>query len=146
MGDNNDKSSYASAASTQTLWMFDIRPHVNYFERPDRSALGAATKSIFPSDPALGFTEMRGRMAGCFKVAATTQPIADHIVIKRKKKGSAGGFEDVDVPLRPFSLTGGARREGLLVTIVEADVGPARGGCRADQTASRQIVGSEQFK
>ena len=118
-------TTFASAASGQTLFYFDIKPYVNYFERPDYAVLGAATRAVFPSDPALGFTEMRGRMAGCFKVASTTQPNVNYVTISRKKLGGTG-LEEVQVPLRPLSPSGGTRREGTLVTIVEADLGPDR--------------------
>ena len=126
MSELNNAVSFASVSASQDMWMFDIRPYVNYFERPDRSVLGAAARSIFPSDPALGFTEMTGRMAGCYRVVATTQPTAKVIIIQRQKRSVDGGLEDVSVPLQPYSNSGGTRREGTLVTIVDGDLGAAR--------------------
>ena len=121
-----NESTFAAAAAVQSEWFFNIRPHFNYFERPERAALGAAAKAIFPSDPALGFSEMFGRMAGCYRVVATTQPTVDYVLLKRKIRSETGGFEDVRVPLRPFSSSGGPRRDGTLVTIVDAYHGAAR--------------------
>ena len=118
-------SSFASAAAVQSIYFFDIKSHVNYFERPELAVLGAATRAVFPSDPALGFTEMRGRMAGCFRVVSTTQPRVNFITISRRKRGTTE-MEEVHVPLRPYSPSGDARREGTLVTIVDADLGPDR--------------------
>ena len=117
--------SFAAVASAQSMWYFDLRPYFNYFERPDRSTLGAAARSIFPSDPALGFAELRGRMAGCYRLASTTQPTCQALTLQRKIRTGSGGFEDVSVPLRPFSGSGDSRREGTLITIVDGDLGAA---------------------
>lgn len=74
MSEDNTAISYATAASSQTMYLMDIRKHYNYFEQLDRVTVGAATQRIFLSDPAFGLTPITGRMTGCYPVAATTKP------------------------------------------------------------------------
>lgn len=66
MSEDNTAISYATAASSQTMYLMDIRKHYNYFEQLDRVTVGAATQRIFLSDPAFGLTPIT--------VAATTKP------------------------------------------------------------------------
>ena len=120
-------SSYSSVTASQKLYIIDIRKCFNYFEQPEKAKVGAAVQAIFPSDPALGLTPMTGRMAGCYRVAATTEPTATFITLARKsKKDCAGGLEVAELPLQPYSSAGGERRKGTLITIVDGDLGDAR--------------------
>ena len=120
-------SSYSSVTASQKLYIIDIRKCFNYFEQPEKAKVGAAVQAIFPSDPALGLTPMTGRMAGCYRVAATTEPTATFITLARKsKKDCAGGLEVAELPLQPYSRAGGERRKGTLITIVDGDLGDAR--------------------
>ena len=116
--------SFAEMASQQKMHMLDLRPHFDYFELPEESVIGAAIRAIFPSDPAAVCVPMSGRMVGCYRVAATTEPIQPVIHLPRKLRKSTD-IENISVPLLAPRVSGAERREGTLVTIVEADLGPA---------------------
>ena len=116
--------SFAAIASQQSMHMIDLRPYFDFFELPDESVIGAAIRAIFPSDPAAVCRPMSGRMVGCYQVAATTEPIQPVIHLPRKFRKSEE-TESISIPLLAPRSPGAERREGTLVTIVEADLGPA---------------------
>ena len=122
--DQIKENSYAEAACEQKLLRLDLRPYFNFFECPDEAAIGAAIRSVFPSDPAVIFKSMTGRMVGCYQIAANREPSVGFVTFKRKIRRS-DDFESIQVPFLAHRSSGAERREGTLVTIVDADFGPA---------------------
>ena len=121
-----EKNSYASMAAAQTMYVLDMRPHFTFFEQPDRKTVAAATAAVFPSDPALSFTSMTGRMLGCYRVVAHTAPTVNYVTLSRISKVPGGGMEVVQLPLQPHNKAGGGDRRGLLITIVDGELGESR--------------------
>ena len=117
--------SFAEVAAEQKVHMIDLRPHFNFFELPDEAAIGAAIHSIFPSDPALASKPMTGKMLGCYRISATTEPNQPAIHLPRKVRDSTD-VETISIPLQRYRTSGVERREGTLVTIVDGDFGRAR--------------------
>ena len=122
--DQAKENSFANVASGQKFHMIDLRPHYNFFECPDETVIGAAVRCIFPSDPALIFKPMSGRMVGCYRIAATTEPTQKDISLPRKKR-NGNSLETIQIPLLDHKSSGAERREGTLITIVDGDMGPA---------------------
>lgn len=119
-------TSYASAAGQQKMYYINIKQFFNFFEQPDEETVAAAAKAIFPADPALGFSPMRGRMEGYYRVASTTEPTVHELSLSRARRDGQSGEEIVAIPLQTQIESGGGQRKGTLVTIVDGDLGPAR--------------------
>jgi len=99
--------------------MLDIRPFFNAFQAPEFNVILKNARKSYPNDPNLVVRELSGRGLGVFKIISSTEPDLDHIKFQRKKRWAAGD-ESISIPLTLPREGRGERREGLLITIVDA--------------------------
>ena len=129
--------SFASLAAKQTIFKIDLRDDFSFFDVPNFDVVRKAIKKAFPDDPALVIQRLRNEMKGVIKIATTTSPITEKISLARKNIDS-GMEELVSIGLVPWGEARGERREGTLITIVNAEMGAARAipGPRFDEALS----------
>ena len=117
-------ASYAQSASSQTVLQFDLRGHFNSFQRPSFNDIIKSAKVAYPNDGGLIVKEKSGRLLGIFTIYSQSAP-KEHLLRFSKKKRDSEVVETVEIPLTPPMQRRERERDGLLVTIVDADIGTA---------------------
>ena len=113
--------SYAGAASHLTIKQIDIRPFFNAYQAPTFPVILKTVRQIYPEDPALRLRPLTGRGQGVFNIISTSQNTKDVVKFKRKKRFEQGE-ETVSIPLTAPGLHRSEKQDGLLITIVDADM------------------------
>ena len=115
--------SFASVSNKQTILQFDIRSYFGSFRKPTFNEVLDAAKLSYPGDGSIIIKEGFGRLQGIFTVYSQSQPAVPVIKFNRKNRGVEGS-EGVEIPLNPPTQHRERARDGLLITIVDADLGP----------------------
>ena len=114
---------FAATASVQTQFELDVRGYFSSFKRPSFTDILKAVLLAFPGDGGVLVREGVGRLNGTYKIFTTSQPPEPVVKLLRKKMGQEG-TEVISVPLTPPTQHRARARDGLLITIVDADYGP----------------------
>ena len=112
---------FSTVAATQTELQFDIRNSFNSFQRPKFLDILNSVKNAYPGDGGIIVTEGTRDQLGIYTVFSSSQPVESFIKLSRKI--SETNYETVNIPLTPPIQRGERSRDGLLITIVEADLG-----------------------
>ena len=113
---------FSAAAAAPSHFQFDIRPHFNSFKRPTFIDVLNSVRAAFPDDGSLVVREGFGRMLGLFNVFASSQPTELFIKFSRLKSFDSADLEVISIPLTPPEQHRVRARDGLLITIVDADL------------------------
>ena len=114
-------ASFADAASKLQMKQIDIRPYFNGNQAPSFEKILKSVRKAYPEDPALRLRPLTGKGQGIFNIISTSLNIKEHVNFQRKKRFE-DGEETVSIPIKSPGLHRSERQEGLLVTIVDADM------------------------
>ena len=115
-------ATYASTANKQKCLILDIRDHFVFFEAPNLQIIQDAVRKAFPDDGGIITRPLPGKRVGLFEVHTTSN--IEHASITLQRIDMYGKFEDITIPLTTPGQSRGPR-DGLLITIVDGDVGDA---------------------
>ena len=117
---------FSAAAAAPSHFQFDIRPYFNSFKRPSFNDVLNSVKVAFPDDGSVVVREGVGRFLGLFDVFPTSQPSETVIKFSRQKSFDSADLEVISIPLTPPVQRRARARDGLLITIVDADLNANR--------------------
>ena len=115
--------SFASVTDKQTILQFDLRPYFGSFRKPAFNDILNSARLSYPGDGSLIVKEGFGRLQGIYTIYSQSTPAEPVLKFSRRNRGMEGS-EVVSVPLSPPTQHRERARDGLLITIVDADLGP----------------------
>ena len=135
------KMDFSAAASAQTTMQFDVRSYFNSFQRPPFIDILNAVRDVFPNDGGIVVREGYGGRLGLYTVFSNSQPTENFVNLQRRRRGQSG-HDIVKIPLSAPMPHRERSRDGLLITIVDANLGPDRAIPGSEFDAALEAFGS----
>jgi len=137
---------FSTVAATQTQFQFDVRPYFNSFKRPALPEVLDSVRLAFPDDGGVICKEGIGRFLGIYKIWSTSVPPEPTVKFSRRRNIGTEGMEVISIPLTPPEQHRERSRDGLLITIVDADLGKNHALSGRAFDSALQVYGSIELE